>query len=1218
MALKRKRTDDTPSQKAPRLSPADDNGLTIEIEENSSNNAEDSMEVEEEWGGIEVTSNEELDQNSKTHKPNGEEIRNMKDASELFKSNSFKLQIDVLLPNVRPKQKRIPPLDRFLLDIHTFLSKLPSIPARHPLEAARSLLKKGVAVPYSTPLPTEDTNWKVAFKTPSSVMLVGSWANKTHVKSQDGLQYGVDLAVEMPSALFQEKDYLNGRFFHKRSFYLAVIAAAIIADENISKKVSASYSSPGDDPRLTRLLLEPRADGSALDFSKLNACLHIIPVLAPDSPISLQRLSPSHLSFRGVAIESDEGDQKNASPLYNTAILTSLTPRSHLLSTHALQQHVPALSDAVALLRVWANQRGYGEGSKMTVRGFDGKGLWWTSLLALLLRGEEPSASINIKRKPLGRGLSSYQLFRAALDFLSKHDFEKSPVFIKTEEGGHRYAPEEYQSHHGAVFVDSSSTVNLLADVPIGSLKLLQSDARNTLNCLNLGNVGDPFPEVFLRDHRDLQSRFDAVLRVDLSSVKPRKLSQHSTVDAGSAANAVMAMMNSLLAYGLGNRVQALAVLHPSPSPRPLSQAHPSGPHIIHIGLLYDTRYAFRQVDHGPAASETVSTATERFLDFWGEKAELRRFKDGSIVQSVVWNVKTVDEKAHIPIMIVRHILHRHFGLGGDAVASWQSQFDSLVRLPESISRYYTGSGIPMGFKGAMAAFDNLIKGIKALDEKLPLTLSNASAISESLRYTSVFSPVPLSSALAAALPPNARYLHPIDIVLEFEKSSRWPDELRAIQKIKLAFFERIASVLTSSSDGLKASVVVGDSLNEIQDNTFLEIVTSEGWAFCARIWHDREATLLDRIIKGTGNLPHVTVKQKDHKKGKEYHDAVQAREVYTRKFIHAPRHHRAIAKLCHHFPAFSGTVRLIKRWFASHWLLHGHITEEVIELLCARSFVVPGWDQDVDQENNPHLQAPMVPGSKERGFAAVIQFLKDWKWEEGVFVPIYDASMSTDSAPELVNASSTGVWRVSTKIDEQGTMWTRNGPDFIVARRVHALAQATWKRLQEMERSGRMDVQSLFGHPTDDYDLVLTLNRQSLTRYHHNVKVDSSKLPKQGKGQNEADGVLVRPGFDPAMVFFKDLQRVYSDTFRVFYDSFGGDRIGAVWDPSLKQPRPFRVLGGFSSVPVVEVTSPSKDKAKSKSSQKEKDLVALNEGGIIGELERMGSGILNGIIVHV
>jgi len=67
------------------------------------------------------------------------------------------------------------------------------------LEAARKLQKKGVAVPFSLPLPTEDTNWKVAFEPPSEINLVGSWANKVSVKPKDGQKFGVDLAVEMPN-----------------------------------------------------------------------------------------------------------------------------------------------------------------------------------------------------------------------------------------------------------------------------------------------------------------------------------------------------------------------------------------------------------------------------------------------------------------------------------------------------------------------------------------------------------------------------------------------------------------------------------------------------------------------------------------------------------------------------------------------------------------------------------------------------------------------------------------------------------------------------------------------------------------------------------------------------------------------------------------------------------------------------------------------------------
>ena len=75
---------------------------------------------------------------------------------------------------------------------------LPCVAPQHPLEGARTLIKKGIAVPYSLPLPTEDTNWKVSFEKPTNVTLVGSWANKVSVKDKDGGRYGVDLAVDMP------------------------------------------------------------------------------------------------------------------------------------------------------------------------------------------------------------------------------------------------------------------------------------------------------------------------------------------------------------------------------------------------------------------------------------------------------------------------------------------------------------------------------------------------------------------------------------------------------------------------------------------------------------------------------------------------------------------------------------------------------------------------------------------------------------------------------------------------------------------------------------------------------------------------------------------------------------------------------------------------------------------------------------------------------------
>lgn len=596
---------------------------------------------------------------------------------------------------------------------------------------------------------------------------------------------------------------------------------------------------------------------------------------------------------------------------------------------------------------------------------------------------------------------------------------------------------------------------------------------------------GDSFAEVFLHEHRDLPTRFDTVLRyvgvrlpfsglrfdtcivisrVDLTSANLSKLSLHDILDCGSPTNALLHVVDSRLRRGLGNRSKVIAILHPPCGQRPISQAHPHNPDVIYIGLIHDAQHAFRLVDHGPAAEEESQDIISEFRDLWGDKAELRRFKDGRITQSVVWDVKTVDERAHIPSMIVHHLLHHHLGIKSTAIQTWQASFDSVLRLPESISSLYLGRGFQTGFKGAITALDNLVKSIRALGDKLPLSLKTVSPVSECVRYTSVFSPVPVPKSLIQSLPNNARFHMPIEIVLEFERSARWPDDLRAIQKIKLAFFERIGSSLAESIEGLRASIVVGDgvSVSEITDQAFLEIITPEGWAFWARIWHSREIMLLDKIIENrSGVLPHVKMNTDERKKGKDYHDALHAKGLLTRRFIHGPRHHRAVASLAHRYPAYAGTVRLVKRWLASHWLLQGHVSEEAVEMICARCFVGAQHRADTMDGDEAADDRASVPASKERGFTITIEFLKNWAWEDGLQVPLYGPQLSDgvkNTASAEASEEYSGVWRIRTEIDPEGRMWTAGSPDIVAAHRVCAVSKATWEYLQGMEQ-GRFDV---------------------------------------------------------------------------------------------------------------------------------------------------------------
>ncbi|THH05718.1 hypothetical protein EW145_g4591 [Phellinidium pouzarii] len=1192
----------------------------------------------EEWHGIEsmdakVREEGERHVESERKLPTRDELRSIKEASELFKSSSFKLQVDALLPNVRPKESRVIPLDEFLRLMYTTLMDLPSKPPVHPLEASH-------------------TAWKVAFEKPNDITLVGSWANRIGVKSASSVSWTIDIAVEMPATLFQEKDYLDCRFFHKRAHYLASLASAISLNEKLN--VDVFYDSPTSNDRLTSLVLMPRKDGSSTDFTSLNARVRLLPVLPTPSPVSLHHLSSTRCNLRVKSFGDTKDASPCATPIYNSDLFICTTPRIHLLHTHEFIQEVPSFVDALALLRVWANQRGYSPGpkDKGCVIGFEDKGFFWTALIRFLFVGEDDfgqKMSKGTSRKTVGRGLSSYQLFRAALDFLAKHDFSTNAVFSR---GGSKFPPETYNPQNESVFVDSAS-INVLAGVPQTSLDLLRHDAKITLDSLNKSTpatVIDPFAELFLQDRRQLSTRFDVVLGVSVGKVNLRRSHLIEALDSGSPSKYVLSKLASILRRALGDRVHAIGIFSPTIEAWPISYDHTNALlNDIHIGLILNPRNAFRLVDHGPAASEQDGQEAIDFRDFWGSKAELRRFKDGRIIESVVWEVRNSDERIRIPSSIVRFVLTRHFGFDAETdIRSYQKDFDDLLRVPDSLSQQLFFPGMQPGFKNAMAAFDTLVRSLKGLDEVIPLAILNVSPTSSDLRYTSIFAPIPMPPKNVVCLSSTMRYLPSMEIILQFERSGRWPDDLSAIQKMKLAFFERIASSLMNKISGLNAVVVTGDerAFNN-SDSAYLEIVTPDGWAFSARIWHDREATLFDRLLgkkrtfvtnsavsRTEGDMADLSSRQ----------SMTDAFRFYKQRYIHAPKHHRAIANLCHRYPAYAGTARLVKRWLASHWVFEGHVSGEAIELLCAFIFVD---GKDVLQQNEESCAG--TPATKELGFFRVISFLKDWAWEFGLFVPVYETKSSTaegDSAVHVKADSGKGVWTITTSEDREGKLWTSEGPDALVARRIRTLASSCMSHVLSHESRNLTPkassnfnhfdthlinmncIQALFIHPSNDYDILIRLKPDTLCRAHQSIITPDIARRSDKKYANipslsSHNDQPMRVSFDPVLMYYNDLkvngwslryikitdvvssclQRVFAGSLEFFFDSFGGSVIGAVWDPTLSSAKPFRVLADYSSIPLT---------GKEKSS--EKGQVMLNRESVLAEIQRLGDGLVEAI----
>ena len=83
-----------------------------------------------------------------------------------------------------------------------------------------------------------------SFEPPTDVFIIGSHATSTHLKKSR--LYSIDLALEIDASFFNERDYLNYRYFLKKNLYISHVYLQLAATKRFSKikyEFMADYSS---------------------------------------------------------------------------------------------------------------------------------------------------------------------------------------------------------------------------------------------------------------------------------------------------------------------------------------------------------------------------------------------------------------------------------------------------------------------------------------------------------------------------------------------------------------------------------------------------------------------------------------------------------------------------------------------------------------------------------------------------------------------------------------------------------------------------------------------------------------------------------------------------------------------------------------------------------------------------------------------------------------
>ena len=622
-----------------------------------------------------------------------------------------------------------------------------------------------------------------------------------------------------------------------------------------------------------------------------------------------------------------------------------------------------------------------------------------------------------------------------------------------------------------------------------------------------------------------LLSKYDYVIQLRLHDAVSDGSNTHDHVDDGAVK---CQRLYQVFERALGDRVDLIDILRPETE---LHAVDPTIPYdfqskVILVGFLTSDDKIHRAIDKGPFAEHKSAAAD--FRKFWGEKAELRRFKDGTIQESLVWS--TAESDHSIFVQIISHVLQRHFGTMVTIVRVMGEDFSQLLNHCK-VNEGGRMVSVVQPNEQVIQAFEKQIRSI----DGLPLHVRQVIVPDTQMPYTSSHVPSTRRSIIQT---------RPFNIHLQFEGSSRWPDSFTAMQSTKAAFLLKVGELLGDVDERIETRIGLEALPVKLGNLAFLDVTSPSGPAFRIRIHHEHEVSLLERELSASSSS--------------NIHRQAEAASLsaYKRNFLQAPKHTQAVTALCTRFTFLAPTICLLKKWRDCH-LLSDHICDQLLELLAIRTFIHPGIHS--------------TPGSTMAGFLRTLGFLVDWDWRIQPLILDITGEMSTRDIEDIEKKFN--AWRqidpamnrvvmfAASNIDREGITWTEFNPSKVVAARFTGLVRAAMTLVKEHGMSLRAE--SLFVPSLVDYDFVLFLD----TRFSVPNNNPSSK-PTAFKNLQLLDNPMPPlTGHSLSNLFMGELRDLHSRSILFFYDAEKCDVICGLWHPDTDS-RPWKVGLEYSTKP--------------------------------------------------
>ncbi|PKU81278.1 nucleolar protein 6 [Dendrobium catenatum] len=945
-------------------------------------------------------------------------------------------------------------------------------------------------------VPSNKVNFK--FKSPESICIGGSYSIGCVAKPD----INVDLLIRMPKECFHEKDYMNHIYHAKRCLYLCVIEKSLKSLTLFRKMEWRTFQNEARKPVIHFYPVIKNAELSEF-------FIRIIPTAS--SVFNASRLSISRNNVRAF----NQGDTSRATPYYNSSILEDMFMEENVDFVKNTFTEWKTLRDALLLLKVWARNR-------TSIYTHDCLNGYLISIILSYLTAGPGGNQIN-------RSMKALQIFRVTLKFISSNLWTKGLSLGPLSQS--KLFNEEMircLKAFPVVLYDATGHTNLLFCLTRTAFAELQEEAAWTVNCIDKCRGGG-FEEVFMTK-ADFAAKFDACLRINFKGNAIINSSEFCLDEE--RWGLVEKDVQSVLQQGLSDRAKLVRVTWGSaPSNWNINEGYENfGEEPMLVGLLLSSEEkCFRLVDIGPHAENNEEAA--KFRKFWGDKAELRRFRDGTIAESTVWECPPW-QRHLIMKRITEYVISKHFLLSQGDIVYAVDQLDFSIHL---------GGKDPISSSTSLLeTFETLSKRLRLLDD-IPLRISSVQPLDAAFRHTAVFPPEPhplvYEKGSAKNVPKfTTTCIKPLTVMIQLEGSGSWPLDAKVIEKTKVAFLLKICESLQD-----RWGMLCSATEDEVH-------VLMEGYAFSLKILHERSLLLL-RNQAGNDSI-----------KGKRYIDE----ELFL-----CSQHASMINGLNGRYPTYGSVVRLAKRWISSH-LFSSFLEEEAIELIVAYLFLRPF----------PY-HAPLT---RITGFLRFLRLMSNYDWNfspliidiNGDFTPQDEWEInenflsSRKSSEENVQILEPAMF-LATTYDKTSEAWTKCLPNGEILKRMAAYARSSADLLTKLilqGQNGPYTWECLFRTPMNNYDAVVILHPDKLPypqRLLFPSSISHGKHVIQGKAGEDFNPFIQLGGgaaqsfedarskllvnFDPTMFFLEDLTEEFPETFKIWYDSLGGDAIGLTWD---------------------------------------------------------------------